>query len=168
MFQGMFRERRRSLAVRGTGLLGTPAEAGFDRLVDAAAAAFKAPIALLSLIYDDRQWFKATHGLTIDCIDRDQGFCNFTLDRAGLLETCAPEGDTRFASLPVVAGPPYIRYYIGAPLRLLNGVDVGALCVLDTARRQPASDDQKAYLLGLARQTSMAIEVRLDLVGDAA
>ncbi|WP_267382100.1 MULTISPECIES: GAF domain-containing protein [unclassified Sphingomonas] len=168
MFQGMFRERRRTSAVRGTGLLHTPAEPGFNRFVDAAARAFNAPIALLSLISGQQQWFKATHGLEIDCIDRDEGFCSFTLDRSGLLEICDPQSDPDFASLPVVAGAPHVRYYIGAPLRLLSGVDVGALCVLDTVPRQPASGDQKAYLLGLARQASLALEARLDLVGDAA
>lgn len=168
MFLGLLRERRRSLAVRGTGLLNTPAEPGFDRFVEAAAAAFNAPIALLSLIHDQQQWFKATHGLAIDCIDRDHGFCNFTLDRSGLLETCNPAADNRFSSLPVVMGPPHVRYYIGVPLRLLSGIDVGALCVLDTEQREPASSDQKAYLLGLARQASMALEARFDLMGNAA
>jgi len=57
-----------------------------------------------------------------------------------------------------------VRYYIGAPLRRLNGIDVGALCVLDTKRRAPASADQKAYLVGLARQASTALEARLDLL----
>lgn len=168
MFQGMFRERRRAMAVRGTGLLNTPAEPGFDRFVDSAAAAFNAPIALMSLIYGRQQWFKAKRGIEIDCIDRSKGFCNHTLTSPGLLEVCDPTSDPRFAALPAVVGPEQIRYYIGAPLCLLSGMEVGALCVADTVWRDPASADQKAYLLGLARQASMALETRLDLVGDAA
>lgn len=168
MFQGMFRERRRAMAVKGTGLLNTPAEPGFDRFVDAAAAAFNAPIALLSLIYGRQQWFKARHGLEIDCIDRSKGFCNHMLRQSGLMEVCDPTSDPRFASLPVVIGPEHVRYYIGAPLRLQDDVEVGALCVLDVTPREPASPDQKAYLLGLARQASQAIEARRDLLGDAA
>ncbi|SUJ35599.1 Uncharacterised protein [Sphingomonas paucimobilis] len=63
---------------------------------------------------------------------------------------------------PVSRGAPYVRYYIGAPLRRLNGAHVGVLCVVDTRRRHPASPDQAAYLMGLARQASTALEARLD------
>jgi GAF domain-containing protein len=164
MLKSLFRERKRSHAVRGLNILGSAREPIFDRFVAAAANAFDAPIALMSLIHDDQQWFKAGHGLVIDCIPRNSGFCSFTLDRPDILETVDPEGDPRFAKLPVVAGEPHIRYYIGVPLRQVSGIDVGALCVLDTKRRPPASADQKAYLIGLARQASTALEARLDML----
>ena len=168
MFKSLVKERRRSTAVHRLGILNTPAEPSFDRFVEAAASAFDAPISLLSLIHADSQWFKAARGLVIDCIPRDSGFCSFTLDQPGVLESCDPGCDPRFSGLPVVTGEPHIRYYIGAPLRRLSGIDVGVLCVLDTALRQPASSDQKAYLVGLARQASLALETRLDILGDAA
>lgn len=164
MFKTLLSEHRRAGAVRGLQILRSPSEPTFDRLVDKAAAAFDAPIALLSLIHGDEQWFKAAHGIVVECIARDDGFCRFALDQGSVLESCNPEADHRFADLPVVKGPPYVRYYIGAPLQRLSGIDVGALCVLDTVSRQPASTDQKAYLAGLARQASMALEVRLDAV----
>lgn len=163
MLKNLFHEHRRSLAVRALGVLDTPAEPSFDRFVNEAASAFNAPIALLSLIHNEDQWFKATHGLTLSCIPRDSGFCRHAIDHQGALECCDPQGDPRFAGLAVVTGDPFIRYYIGAPLRLLNGVDVGALCVLDTITRSPASADQRAYLLGLARQAAMVLENRGDL-----
>lgn len=168
MLKTLLRERRRTGAVRDLDILRTPAEPVFDRLVNAAATAFDAPIALLSLIHGQEQWFKAAHGLTIDCITRDDGFCGFALDQDEVLESCAPMDDPRFADLPVVTGDPHIRYYIGAPLRRLNGIDVGALCVLDITERPPASPDQKAYLAGLARQASIALETRLDYLGKGA
>lgn len=163
MLKNLFHERRRSLAVRGLGVLDTPAEPSFDRFVNEAASAFNAPVALLSLIHDEDQWFKATHGLTLSCIPRDSGFCGHVIDHEGTLECSDPQSDPRFAHLGVVTGDPFVRYYIGAPLRLLNGVDVGALCVLDTITRPPASADQRAYLLGLARQAAMVLESRGDL-----
>ena len=163
MLKNLFHEHRRSLAVRGLGVLDTPAEPSFDRFVNEAASAFNAPIALLSLIHNEDQWFKATHGLTLSCIPRDSGFCGHAIDHEGALECCDSESDPRFAGLAVVTGDPFIRYYIGAPLRLLNGIDVGALCVLDTITRPPASADQRAYLLGLARQAAMVLENRGDL-----
>lgn len=168
MIKSLFRERRRSSAVRKLGLLERPTEAVFHRFVDAAASAFKAPISMLSVIHDHDQWFKAAHGFEIDCIARADGFCTFALDRSGVLECCAPLDDTRFARLPSVVSEPHVRYYIGAPLRLLSGVDVGVLCVIDTVSRPPSSADQKAYLQGLARQASMALEARLDIWGSAA
>jgi len=164
MLKSLFREQKRSHAVRGLSILGSAPEPIFDRFVAAAANAFDAPIALMSLIHDDQQWFKAGHGLIIDCIPRDSGFCSFALDRPDILEVVDPQGDSRFADLPVVAGEPHIRYYIGAPLRRVSGINVGALCVLDTRQRSPASVDQKAYLVGLARQASTALEARLDLL----
>jgi GAF domain-containing protein len=168
MFKSLIRERRRSLAVRGLTIPQTVTEPVFDRFVNAAASAFIAPIAALSLIHDDEQRIKAGHGYPIGCLPRDEGFCGYTLDCPDVLECCDPQGDPRFAGLPGVVGEPHVRYYIGAPLRLLSGIDVGALCVVDTVRRQPASQDQKAYLRGLARQASMALENRLDLWGHAA
>jgi GAF domain-containing protein len=90
------------------------------------------------------------------------------LDSPEVLECCDPQADPRFAGLPSVVGDPHVRYYIGAPLRLLSGIDVGALCVLDTVERRPASHDQRAYLLGLARQASMMLESRLGIWGNAA
>ena len=159
----LFAERRRSVAVKGLGVLDTPAEPAFDRFVNEAAASFDAPIALLSLIHSDEQWFKAEHGLTLTCIPRSAGFCGYALDYSGALECCDPEHDPRFANLEIVTGNPFIRYYIGAPLKLLSGVGVGALCVFDTVKRPPTSGDQRAYLLGLARQASMTLEARADL-----
>lgn len=168
MLKSLFQERRRSQAVTQLGILDTLPEPAFDRFVHQAALSFDAPISVLSLIHSDDQWFKAATGMALMCIPRKNGFCGHTLDQPGTLECCDPESDPRFAHLAIVTGDPFIRYYIGAPLRLLNGVDVGALCVLDTVRRPPSSPDQRAYLLGLARQASMALETRGDLCREGA
>ena len=168
MFGNLFRERRRTLAIRQMTSPGPSVAPFLERFVDTAAAAFVAPMAAASLIHAREQTVKAGHELPTGCLPRDEGFCRFALDRPGVLECCDPQNDPRFAALPGVVGEPHIRYYIGAPLRLSNGIDVGALCVADTVLRQPASHDKKAYLLGLARQAAMALEHRLDLWGHAA
>lgn len=77
-----------------------------------------------------------------------------------MLECCDATVDPRFATLPSVTGEPFIRYYIGTPLRLIDGIEIGALCVADIKPRPPASVDQKAYLVGLARQVSLVMEGR--------
>jgi len=168
MFKSLLREHRRAVAVDGLITPGSSADPVFDRFVTAAAAAFVAPISALSLIHDEEQTVKASHGITMDCFPRSDGFCSFVLDSPEVLECCDPQADPRFAGLPSVVGDPHVRYYIGAPLRLLSGIDVGALCVLDTVERRPASHDQRAYLLGLARQASMMLESRLGIWGNAA
>lgn len=168
MFKSLFREHRRALAVDGLIAPGAFADPVFDRFVTAAASAFVAPISALSLIHGNEQTVKASHGVTLDCLPRSDGFCSFVLDSPEVLECCDPQADPRFSGLPGVVGDPHVRYYIGASLRLLSGIDVGALCVLDTVHRPPASDDQRAYLLGLARQASMMLESRLGQWGHAA
>jgi len=159
MLKSLFRERRRARIVNAIleRDLGGEAET-LRRLVETAATSFNAPFALLSLIDSDRQWLVAAHGVELTCVPRDDGFCRCALDVSGVLECCDPPGDPRFAQLPVVTGDPHVRYYIGAPLRLSNGIDVGALCVIDLVPRRPASADQRAYLVALARQASLAIE----------
>lgn len=167
MLTELFRERRRSRTVRELTehhFLGSQV---FDRFVNAAASAFGAPITAVSLIHGNEQSIKAAHGISLGCMPRAAGFCSFTLDGPGVLECVDPQNDPRFAMLPGVLGEPHARYYIGAPLRLLSGIDVGTLCVVDTICRKPASNDQKAYLLGLARQISTTLESRLDLWGHA-
>jgi GAF domain-containing protein len=168
MFEDLFRERRRSRAVRELTEHESLGGQVFDRFVNAAASAFGAPIAAVSLIHSNEQSIKAGYGFPLGCMPRVEGFCSFTLDGPGVLECIDPQSDPRFAMLPGVVGQPHARYYIGAPLRLLSGIDVGALCVVDTVCRKPASDDQKAYFLGLARQAATTLESRLDLLGRAA
>jgi len=168
MFKGLFKERRRAMAVHRLADPDTTAEPALDRVVDAAAAAFVAPIAAISLIHDDQQRIKAHRGLAIGAIARGTGFCRFALDRTSTFECCDSWADPGFATLPSVIGRPHIRYYMGAPLRLLNGIDVGALCVIDTVPRPPASADQVACLLALARQASRVLEAGSDIWSDAA
>lgn len=168
MFKGLFRERQRVAAVKGLAALQGIAEPTLDRFVAAAATAFTAPIAAISLIGDDEQIIKASRGIPTGSVPRNQGFCTATLTSTAVLECCDPQRDPRFRDLPGVVGAPHARYYVGAPLLLLSGISVGALCVVDTVARPAASADQKAYLLGLARQASMTLENSLALRGHAA
>jgi len=159
------RERLRAKAVERLTAVGAAAEPGLERYTEQAAQAFAAPIALLSLIRDDRLLVKASTGTDMTCISRKHSFCTHVLDRDDLLEV----GDTLehpvLRTLPFVIREPFIRYYIGAPLTLTSGVDVGALCVLGPVPRPPASADQRAYLQGLARQATALLERQLHLNG---
>ncbi|WP_294216548.1 GAF domain-containing protein [uncultured Sphingomonas sp.] len=160
MLTNLFRERLRSRAVRGLTGGDEASASALDRHVEAAQQGFAAPIAALSLIYDDIQAIHAARGVDVGCLPRRDGFCTLTLDASDVLECCDATVDPRFATLPSVTGEPFIRYYIGTPLRLIDGIEIGALCVADIKPRPPASADQKAYLVGLARQVSLVMEGR--------
>jgi GAF domain-containing protein len=167
MFETTIREGRRARAVDRLRVLGSKREPTFNDYVEKAARAFNAPVSLLSLIKGDKQWFKAAHGMDLELIRRNDGFCTHVLECADVMEICDPAEDARFSGNPIVCGPPGVRYYIGAPLRLIDGMDVGALCVIDMQPRGPATADQRSYLRGLARQAALAFEVRADLAKGA-
>lgn len=160
MLLKMLRERMRSRAVAHLGTIGTPAEPALSRFTEQASQAFAAPVALLTLVHDDRLWVKASTGLDLQCLPKQQGFCTYVVERADMLEVCDALADPFFRTLTPVIEEPYLRYYLGAPLTLASGMDVGALCVLDTKPRKPASRDQRAYLAGLARQAGLMLENR--------
>jgi GAF domain-containing protein len=134
-------EDRRLAALRATGLLDTPSEERFDRLTRLASRFFAAPIALLTLVDRERQWFKSHVGLPERETPRESSFCAHTvLERRTLVVNDALIDD-RFAENPLVVGEPRVRFYAGAPLMLNDGTCIGTLCVYDTRPRWFAAAD---------------------------
>ncbi|PCG15971.1 MAG: GAF domain-containing protein [Sphingomonas sp.] len=164
----LIKEWSRVRAVKRIGAETGVAEPDFDRFVQQAADAFAAPIALLTLIESDTLWIKAATGFEVECAARKDSFCTHAIDRGEPLEVCDASINPQFRNLPGVMGDPLARYYIGAPLTLMDGTDVGALCVIDTTAREPASRDQRAYLVALARQAARALERRAHVRNEAA
>ncbi len=116
-------------------ILDTPPEQRFDRIARFAAEEFDMPMALISLVDENRQWFKARVGLDVCETPRDISFCGHAIGGLELFlipDACA---DERFSDNPLVTGPPFVRFYAGAPLRLALGPVVGTLCLLDTRPR---------------------------------
>lgn len=163
MFARMLKESRRTAAVRDLGVLDASADPLFARLVANAAAALDAPMAALSFVENRKLRWRAVHGLHAPPTERHLSICTHVVERDDVLETCAPELDERFRRLSAVEGDPRIRYYLGAPVRLMSGLSIGAICVADSRTRQPASADQRAYLSALARQAALALELQADL-----
>lgn len=168
MLWTMLRERTRARAVERLGIPSAATEPGFDRFVAQAATAFAAPISFLTLIDSDTMWVRAAAGFELKSLPRRDSFCTHVLNRDEPLEVCDATADRRFRRLPPVIGAPHIRYYLGTPLTLVDGADVGALCVIDTRPRPPASPDQRAYLVGLARQATHALERQAHVKGRVA
>lgn len=151
-----FDDARRVRALRRLGLLDTPAEDRFDRLTRLAAAALDAPIALVSLIDAERQWFKSRVGIAVSETCRADAFCDYAIadTKHDLMLVVDARRDDRFRDNPSVIGDPFIRFYAGHVLRDGDGVAVGTLCVLDRRVRSLTRDERRslADLAGLVEQ----------------
>jgi ribonuclease BN (tRNA processing enzyme) len=136
-------EERRIATLESLGLLDTPPDPRFDRVTRLASQFFDVPIALLTLVDSNRQWFKSCVGLKIVETTRESAFCAYTVvDRTTLVINDALVDD-RFAENPLVVGTPRVRFYAGAPLILSDGTCVGSLCILDTRPRWFHANDRK-------------------------
>ncbi len=153
-------EAKRVAALKAYALLDTPSEPQFDRIVQQAAAALDAPIALVSLIDENRQWFKARVGLKTTETPRSMSFCTHAIRGEDVFVIENAKEDDRFADNSLVTGDPNIRFYAGAPLKTPSGRRIGTLCVLDSKPRSTFSDDDKATLEALADSTMRAFERR--------
>ena len=154
-------------ALRETGLLDTPPEAAFDRIVRLAAEILDAPIALINLIDADRQWSKASAG-----IDRpgdvplEHSFCVHTIEEPGPMVVEDASADPRFTDNRYVTSEPHLRFYAGVPLTAEDGARIGTLCALDTAARS-VSDDDLDSLEDLAALVATLIEARTTVAEQA-
>ncbi|HUO23947.1 MAG TPA: PAS domain-containing protein [Caulobacteraceae bacterium] len=155
-------EMKRLSALQRCGILDTPAEESFDRFVALAAELFDAPIALISLVDADRQWFKAKVGLDACSTDRKWAFCAHAIEGAAssvmVVENAA--ADKRFRDNPLVTGAPGIRFYAGAVLTTPDGANLGTLCVIDTKKRPTPKSAKLDALKHLAALVVNEIELR--------
>ena len=157
-------ESHRIAALRALVVLDSPPEAVFDSLTRLASQVCGVPIALISLIDTERQWFKANVGLPgINETPRDQAFCAHAIASDELMQVGDATQDARFADNALVTGAPGIRFYAGAPLVLPGGARVGTLCVIDRQRRQ-LSTEQATMLTQLAQLACQALVMRRDLI----
>lgn len=152
-------ESRRLARLRRTGLLDTPDEEAFDALTRTASILCEVPIALISLVDHDRQWFKSRFGLDAQQTPRDISFCAHTILDTEIMEIPDALEDERFRENALVRLDPRIRYYAGSPLVTPEGEALGTLCVID---RQPRklSELQLEGLRSLGRAALRLIELK--------
>ncbi len=155
-------EPARLQALHDYGILDTAAEAEFDDFTLLAAQICGAPVALISLIDTDRQWFKSRLGLNVSETPRDQAFCAYALHQPDVFTVPDATADGRFADNPLVTGDPNIRFYAGAPLITEEGQALGTLCVIDRVPRT-LTPEQQAALQALSRQVIARLELRRQL-----
>ncbi len=135
-------EAQRIEALRSLKILYTEAEERFDRITRSTVAYFKAPVALVSLVDTDRQWFKSCVGVNVSETPRSVSFCGHAILQDEVFVIPDAAADPRFADNPLVTGEMKVRFYAGVPLRGPGGRKVGTLCIMDHAPRQFGEHDR--------------------------
>ena len=152
-------ERHRLATLHRYQILDTAREAAFDDITQLAALICGTPMALISLVDDDRQWFKSELGLGVSETPIGSSICAHAIRQPGLFVVPDTLADVRFVHNPLVTGDPNLRFYAGAPLHTADGVPLGTVCVLDSQPRSLSAQQAEA-LQALARQTMAQIELR--------
>ncbi|HEY4619217.1 MAG TPA: PAS domain S-box protein [Flavobacterium sp.] len=152
-------ELDRLKALESYSIMDSLPEKEFDALTQLASYICGTPIALVSLLDEDRQWFKSSVGLDVSETPRDISFCQYAIMGDEVYEVDNALENELFANNPLVTGDPNIRYYAGAPLRDSNGINLGSLCVIDT-KPNKLSEEQKKALTILADQVMVLLCLR--------
>jgi GAF domain-containing protein len=155
-------ETGRLAALRRYRILDTEPEQAFDDLTLLASQVCGTPIALITLLDEERQWFKARVGTSATETARSIAFCAHTIQQDGLFVIPDTLVDERFRESPLVVGEPWVRFYVGAPLVTRDGHALGSLCVLDRVPRT-LTPEQEAALDALRRQAVAQLELRLNV-----
>jgi GAF domain-containing protein len=156
-------EAARVGALQKYAILDSEPEHAFDDLTFLASYVCKTPIALISLIDENRQWFKAKVGISATETSRDIAFCSTAIQQPDVFVVPDAMKDERFCKNPLVVSEPNIRFYAGAPLVNEEGYALGTLCVIDRAPRELGAD-QEAALKALSRLVLMQMEFRRNLI----
>lgn len=143
-------EAARLFALHGYHVLDTPREARFDRITSLLARSLDVPMALISLVDAERQWFKARYGVSEESTARDVAFCAHAIRGSETMVVEDAHQDARFARNPLVLGAPFVRFYAGAPLVTPEGHRLGTLCAIDQKPRS-LDDEQRALLKELSQ-----------------
>lgn len=153
-------EAERVAELKDFEILDTISEATYDAITYLASQICDVPIALISIVDDDRQWFKSRVGLDVSETHRDQAFCAYAIhEPQNLVVVPDATTDSRFSDNPLVLGDPNIRFYAGAPLVTTSGNALGTLCVIDRKPRSLSREQEKA-LRALSTQVMALLELR--------
>jgi GAF domain-containing protein len=155
-------ERSRLAEVKRHNILDTPPEKSFDNIVKLAVSIFDVEMSLVSIVSDDRQWFKSRVGFLSDEMPRRDAFCAHAILSNNVMIVPDALEDARFRNYQSVIGPPYIRFYAGAPLTTRSGANIGTLCLADTRSRDTFDLDDSAQLASLAKIVTIQMSKKIN------
>lgn len=158
-------EQQRVNTLQNLNILDTASEQRFDRITRLTSRLFNMPISLVSLVDNDRQWFKSSTGIDICETERAVSFCAHAIKQNDVFVIADTMQDYRFADNPLVLGTPFIRFYAGYPLKASTGEKLGTLCVIDTKPRL-FSEQDKTLLIELATMVEEEIATNKLLAED--
>src|SRR3954453_4949191 len=156
-------EAKRLAALHRYQGLGTAEAAAIDRITEIAARLFQAPVAVVSFVDRDRQWFKSHFGLNIAETPRAASFCAHAILSNDVMVVPDAAKDERFRSVPMAVGSVRIRFYAGAPLITPNGLRLGTLAVMDTRPRPAPGEEEIATLADLAGVVMHELNLKQEL-----
>ncbi|MDO9373346.1 MAG: GAF domain-containing protein [Ferruginibacter sp.] len=142
-------------------ILDSEKEKDYDDLVELASQICDCPIALITFVDDERQWFKASKNLEAPQTTRDVAFCSHTILQNDVMVVTDARTDERFFDNPLVTGDLQIGFYAGAPILSSSGYNLGSVCVIDQVKKDELSPQQKNSLTIIARQVSKLLELRV-------
>ncbi|WP_293750210.1 GAF domain-containing protein [uncultured Paraglaciecola sp.] len=135
-------ETERLCSLYNLAILDTAPEQRYDYIPEKVKSYFNVPIALISLVDCERQWFKSSQGLDATETSREISFCGHAINQNGVYMVNDTFEDERFSDNPLVIGEPFIRFYAGAPIKSDEGYSIGTLCIIDTSPRILTENDQ--------------------------
>ena len=142
-------DARRLTFLSDLAILDTAPDENLDRIVGLCRSIFDMPVAVVSLVDEERQWFKSIQGLDVCETDRDVAFCNYTIMSDDIFEVTDASTHPDFSDNELVTGEPHIRYYAGAPFSF-DGFRLGAVCLIDSRTRSPLTERERSILKGLS------------------
>lgn len=155
------RESERLSFLSQSDIMDSEAETAFDSVTRRVKDHFGVEIALVSLVDQNRQWFKSRCGIDVSETIRDVAFCNYTILSTDVMVVNDAQADLRFHNNPLVTGSPYIRFYAGAPIIVPDGLVLGTLCLIDSQPRDTFTDEQAAELSRAASAVSQLIQKKV-------
>jgi len=156
-------EGARISALQKYAILDTEPEEAFDDLALLASFVCGTPLAMISLVDENRQWFKSKVGVSVSETDREIAFCSAAIRQPDVFVVPDALNDERFQNNPLVVGEPNIRFYAGAPLINEDGFALGTICVIDRVPRELGAD-QRAALKSLSHLVLAQLELRRNLL----
>lgn len=142
------------------GIMDTAQEQDFNEIIDIAAEVTDCPVALITLLDNKRQWFKANKGMAVNETPIEHSFCQYTILQDDIFIVEDATKDSRFINNVLVTGGPKIKFYAGVPIKSKNGFNLGSLCVIDTKSRT-LTQKEKNILQKLARQVTQLLDLRI-------